>query len=102
MAQTVNSLPAMQETWVLSLGWEDLLEKGMATRSSILAWRNPMERRTQRATVHGVTKNQTRLSFEQVNMVDEAKLCGPIRSAFEVLIVWPAVGYCCGELGSFC
>ena len=41
MAQLVNNLPAMQETWVLSLGWEDLLEKGMATHSSILAWRIP-------------------------------------------------------------
>ena len=33
--------PAMQETWVRSLGWEDPLEKGLATHSSILAWRNP-------------------------------------------------------------
>ena len=38
MAQTVKNLPAMQETQVLSLGPEDSLEKGMATRSSILAW----------------------------------------------------------------
>jgi len=35
----VKSLPAIQETWVRSLGWEDPLEKGMATHSSILAWR---------------------------------------------------------------
>ena len=35
----VKKLPAMQETWVRSLGWEDPLEKGMATHSSILAWR---------------------------------------------------------------
>ena len=35
----VKNLPAKQETWVRSLGWEDLLEKGMATHSSILAWR---------------------------------------------------------------
>ena len=41
VAQTVNNLPAMQETWVRSLGWEDPLEKGMATHSSILAWRIP-------------------------------------------------------------
>ena len=41
MAQTVKNLPAMQETWVQSLGWEDPLEKGMATHSSILAWRIP-------------------------------------------------------------
>ena len=41
MAQLVKSLPAMQETWVQSLGWEDPLEKEMATHSSILAWRIP-------------------------------------------------------------
>ena len=39
MAQRVKNLPAMQATWVRSLGWEDALEKGMATHSSILAWR---------------------------------------------------------------
>ena len=41
MAQTVKNLPAMQETWVQSLGREDLLEKGMAAHPSILAWRIP-------------------------------------------------------------
>ena len=41
MAQRVKNLPAMQETQVLSLGWEDPLEKGVATHSSILAWRIP-------------------------------------------------------------
>ena len=41
MAQMVKNLPAMQETQVQSLGWEDPLEKGMATHSSILAWRIP-------------------------------------------------------------
>ena len=41
MAQTVRNLPAMQEIQVLSLGWENLLEKGMATHSSILAWKIP-------------------------------------------------------------
>ena len=41
MAQAVKNLPVMQETWVRSLGWEDPLEKGMATHSSILAWRIP-------------------------------------------------------------
>ena len=41
VAQTVKNLPAMQETWVRSLGQEDPLEKEMATHSSILAWRNP-------------------------------------------------------------
>ena len=41
VAQMVKSLPAMQETWVQSLGWEDHLEKEMATHASILAWRIP-------------------------------------------------------------
>ena len=41
MAQTVKNLPAVWETWVRSLGWEDPLEKEMATHSSILAWRIP-------------------------------------------------------------
>ena len=62
VARTVKSLPAMQETCVRSLGWEDPLEEGMATHSSILAWRIPMERGVWQATVHGVTKSQTRLS----------------------------------------
>ena len=39
MAQMVKNLPAMRETWAQSLGWDDPLEKGMATHSSILAWR---------------------------------------------------------------
>ena len=41
VAQMVNNLPAMPETWVQSLGWEDPLEKGKATHSNILAWRSP-------------------------------------------------------------
>ena len=41
MAQLVKNLPAMRETWVQSLGWEDALEKGKAIHSSILAWRIP-------------------------------------------------------------
>ena len=41
VAQPVKNSPAMQETWVQSLGWEDPREKGKATHSSMLAWRNP-------------------------------------------------------------
>ena len=41
MAQMVKNLPVMQETWVQTLGWEDSLEKGMATYSRVLAWRIP-------------------------------------------------------------
>ena len=44
IAQMIKNLPAMQETWVRSLGQEDPLEKEMATHSSILAWRIPMDR----------------------------------------------------------
>ena len=57
VAQTVKNLPAVQETQVLSLGQEDPLEKGMATHSSILAWRIPWTRGTWQAIVHGVEKN---------------------------------------------
>ena len=42
VAQRLKRLPAMQETWVQSLGWEDPLEKEMATHSSILAWRSTL------------------------------------------------------------
>ena len=48
--------------WVQSLGWEDPLEEDMATHSSLLPWRIPMDRRAWRATVHGVAKSQTQLS----------------------------------------
>ena len=62
VAQMVKDPPAMQETWVQSLGWEDPLEEGMATHSSILAWRIPMDRGACWATVHGVAKHRTPLS----------------------------------------
>ena len=58
MAQTVKNPPATWETPVQSLGQEDSLEKGMATHSSILAWRTPMNRGAWWATVHGVAKNK--------------------------------------------
>ena len=44
VAQTIKNPPAIWETWVQSLGWEDPLGEGMATYSSILAWRIPMDR----------------------------------------------------------
>ena len=58
----VNNLPARWETWVQSLAWEDPLEKGMTTHSSILAWRIHMDRGAWWPTVHGVAKSWTRLS----------------------------------------
>ena len=48
MVQMVKNLPAMCETWVLSMGWEDPLEKRTATHSSILAWRIPRTEETGR------------------------------------------------------
>ena len=59
VAQVVKCLPTMQVTWVRYLGWEDPLEKEMATHSNIHAWKNPMDRGAWWATVHGVAKSQT-------------------------------------------
>ena len=59
VVQMVKNPLVMQETWVLSLGWEDALEKDMTTHSSILAWRISMDRRAWLATVHGVAKGWT-------------------------------------------
>ena len=55
----MSDLPAMLETWAGSLGWEDPLEEGMATHSSILAWRISMDREAWPATVHGLAKSHT-------------------------------------------
>ena len=62
VAQTVKNLSAMQETLVGSLGREDPLEKGMATHSSICAWRIPW-------TTHGLAKNWIRLSNVHVHIL---------------------------------
>ena len=59
IGQLVKNLPAMQDSLVRFLGWEDPLEKGKATHSSILAWRIPMDGGAWRATVPGVAKSQT-------------------------------------------
>ena len=61
VVKTVKNRPAMQETQVRSLGQEDPLEEGMATHSSIPAWRIPMDRGTWWATVPGLAKGQTQL-----------------------------------------
>ena len=61
VAQMIKNPHAMRETWVWYLGWEDPLEEGMATHSSILAWRIPTDRGAWRAIVHGVRKSWTRL-----------------------------------------
>ena len=61
-AQMVKNPPVTQETWVLSLSWEDPPKEGMATRSSILAWRIPIDRGAWPATFHGVTKSWTQMN----------------------------------------
>ena len=66
VAQTVKNPPAMWETWVQPLDWEDLLEEGMET-PQYSCLENPMDRGAWQATVHGVAKSQTqqRLSTAQ-------------------------------------
>ena len=59
MAQIVKNLPAMRETWIRSLGWEDPLEEGMATHPSIFAWTVPVNGGAWWATVHEVAKSRT-------------------------------------------
>ena len=62
VAQMVKTQPAMQETWVCSLGQEDPLEKGMAAHSSVLAWRIPWHIQGLMGYSHGVAKGWTQLS----------------------------------------
>ena len=59
MARMVKKLPAKQETWFCFLGWKDPLEKEMATHSSILAWKNPMDQGAWQAVADGVTESDT-------------------------------------------
>ena len=68
MAQLVKNLPAMQETQLQSLGWENPLEKEKATHFSIPAWRIPWTR------VHGVTKSGTRLNDFHFHFFTSSKL----------------------------
>ena len=71
----VKNPPTMQETWVQSLGSEDPLEEYIATHSSILAWRIPMNKGAWWVAVHGVTKSQTQLSTETHHSTQA--LCSP-------------------------
>ena len=80
VAQTVKNLPAMQETWVPSLGREDLLEKGMATHTCVLAWRIPWTEEPAEHVPHNVSLTQWELPFHV-----EARFT--LVSLFTVLVV---------------
>ena len=80
MSQVVKNLPAMQETWVQSLGWEDPLEKGKATHSSILDWRIPWN-----CIVHGVATSWTLLS----DLKKKEYHTNGIRWYLSLCMIWP-------------
>ena len=82
MAQLVKNPPAMQETPVRFLGWEDPLDKGKATHSSILAWRS-MD-----CIVHGVAKSQTQLSDFYFLSLDYYEIWSSFRGEIDKLIKW--------------
>ena len=71
VAQMVKNQPAMQETWIQSMGWEDPLEESMANHSTVLAWRISMDREAWQAPVCGVTKSGTLLSTAQLSCCEE-------------------------------
>ena len=82
VAQMVKNLPAMRETQVRSMSWEDPLEKGMAIHSSILAWRIP---RTEEpgglpVIIHGVTKSQPRLEWSTLSQLFKKKKVNSINA----------------------
>ena len=94
----VKNLPAVGETWVQSLGWEDPLEEGVATHSSILAWRIPMDRGAWWATGsmhHKVLDTTEQLSIASILQEQEGclDLCHSIASAQESLgpLKWQSV-----------
>ena len=75
----VKNPPAWQETWVRSLGWEDPLEKEVATHSSILAWRIPWTEEPGGYSPRGHTKSRTRLK----GLSTHARVCRPDEFSWE-------------------
>ena len=82
----VKNPPAMWETWIQSLGWEDPLEESMATHSSILAWRIPMDRGAWWAAVHVVAKNQ--MTEYSLNTAHPAFHSGGTKLHFHQQCLW--------------
>ena len=87
MAQRVKRLPTVWETRVRSLGWEDPLEKEMATHSSTLAWKIPWTKKPGKLQSIGVAKSQTRLSDFSFTLPTKVRL---VRA-----MVFPVVMYGC-------
>ena len=96
VAQSVRNPPAMQETWVRSLGWEDPLEEGMATHSSILAWRIPwteelgrvQSMRSQRVRHNLVTKPPTTaISAHEKNHTNDDDLICIHRMSLQICVI---------------
>ena len=80
VAQMVKNLPPMQVTWAQSPGWEDPLEKGMATHSSILAWRIPWtEEPGGLQSLHGVAKSRTQNEKFSLHFLQEGENRGSER-----------------------
>ena len=69
----VKNLPAMQETWIQSLGWEDALEEGMATHSSILAWRIPWTEKPGGLQCMGLQRVRQDLATKQQQTMTQKK-----------------------------
>ena len=97
VAQTVMNPPAMQESWVQSLGWEDPLEEGMATHSSILVWRIPWTEEpggiqsmgSQRIRHNRATKHSTN------NVLKSRAITLPTKVRIVKAMVFPIVMYRC-------
>ena len=94
VSQMVKNLSAMQDTWVWSLGWEDPLEKGTATHSSILAWRMPwteepgrlQSMESQRVRHHWVTFTFT--WYPALGLLEQSGVGGAHQVAYEILVPW--------------
>ena len=95
VAQMVKkNLPAMQETWVQSVGWKDPLEKGVATHSSILAWRIPWTEEPGGLQVHGVVNSWTWLSDSDTFLLLKRNFRDPDMWLVKIFLLRWRVSYC--------
>ena len=90
----VKHLPTMLETWVRTLGWEDLLEKEMATHSSILAWRLPWTEEP--GGLHGVAKSRTCTGITMPVFIKNPRVsAGPASTVKSTTVKNSYFVYCC-------